>query len=388
MTWVDVPADSGFPLENLPFGVVRAADRPATVVVRLGDHVVDLAAAGIEPSLTAQPSLNAVMASGRGLELRERAAEHLTGPARPQTVYAVRDVDVVMPFAVADYVDFYSSLQHATNMGRILRPDDEPLMPNWRHLPVGYHGRAGSVVVSGTPVVRPSGLVAGEGDAVGFRPTARLDFELEVGFVVGRPGSGIAPDDAGAHVFGAVLVNDWSARDIQAYEYRPLGPNLGKSFATTISPWVVTLDALQPYLVPSPVQDPPPAPYLRADGDWALDLQLAVSINGDVVSRTGLRDLYWTFAQQLAHMTVNGATARTGDLFASGTVSGDAPDSWGSLMELSWGGARPVQLAHESARTFLEDGDTVVLRGACCAPGKPRIGFGEAAGTVVPGRSE
>ncbi|HEY1741050.1 MAG TPA: fumarylacetoacetase, partial [Acidimicrobiia bacterium] len=337
------------------------------------------------------PTLNTLMASGRGLELRERAAEYLTGPARPDTVRAVHDVDVLLPFAVGDYVDFYSSLQHATNMGRILRPNDEPLMPNWRHLPVGYHGRSGTVVVSGTPVARPSGLVAGGngGDVdVVFAPSAKLDFELEVGFVVGRPGSCIAPDDAAAHVFGAVLVNDWSARDIQAYEYRPLGPNLGKSFATTISPWVVTLDALQPYLVPPPRQDPPPAEYLRTDDDWALDLQLSVALNGNVVSRTGFRDLYWTFAQQLAHMTVNGVTTRAGDLFASGTVSGESPDSWGSLMELSWGGTRTLSLADGSTRTFLEDGDTVVLRGGCCAPGKPRIGFGEAAGTVVPGRSE
>jgi fumarylacetoacetase len=388
MTWVDVPADSDFPLENLPFGVAAVPGTSPTVVVRIGDHVLDLAAAGIEPSLTRQPSINALMASGRGRAVRERAAEHLAGPARPDTVHALRDGDVLLPFTVGDYVDFYSSLAHATNLGRILRPDDEPLMPNWRHLPVGYHGRAGTVVVSGTPITRPDGLVACGDGAPAFRPSTRLDFELEVGFVVGTGGARITPDDAAEHVFGAVLVNDWSARDIQAYEYRPLGPNLAKSFATTISPWVVTLDALERFLVPAPVQDPKPASYLHAERDWALDVDLDVTVNDTVVSRTNFRELYWTFAQQLAHMTANGATTRTGDLFASGTVSGESPDSWGSLMELSWGGSRRIELADGTSRTFLEDGDHVVVRGCCRAPGSPRIGFGEAAGTVVARRSE
>lgn len=387
-SWVEVPEGSDFPIENLPFGVVRPAGAPARVVVRIGDHALDLAAAGIAPELTSQPTINALMASGRGQEIREHAAEFLSGPGRSDLLHAVDDVHVVLPIAVGDYVDFYSSLHHATNLGRIMRPGTEPLLPNWRHLPVGYHGRSGTVVVSGTPVARPEGLVPDPDDGVPrLVPSRSLDFELEVGFVVGgSPARRIHPDAADRHVFGVVLLNDWSARDVQAYEYQPLGPNLAKSFATSISPWVVTIDALRRYLVAPPIQDPQPDPYLRATRPWAIDLNLTVELNGCPITSTNFAGMYWTFAQQLAHTTVNGATTRAGDLFGSGTVSGPTPGERGSMIELTWRGAEPLTLDDGSRRSFLEDGDTVTMRGWCGGntAARPRIGFGEVTGTVLP----
>lgn len=386
--WAEVPEGSDFPIENLPFGVVRPAGAPARVVVRIGDHTLDLAAAGIAPELTAQPTINALMASGRGQEIRERAGELLSGNDRSDLLHSVDDMHVVVPIAVGDYVDFYSSLHHATNLGHIMRPGAEPLLANWRHLPVGYHGRSGTVVVSGTPVARPEGLVPDPADGVPrLVPSCALDFELEVGFVVGgSPTSRIRPDDADRHVFGVVLLNDWSARDVQGYEYQPLGPNLAKSFATSISPWVVTIDALRRYLVAPPVQDPQPDPYLRATRPWAIDLNLTVELNGWPITSTGFADMYWTFAQQLAHTTVNGATTRAGDLFGSGTVSGPTPGERGSMIELTWRGAQPLTLGDGSLRSFLEDGDTVTMRGWCGGEtaARPRIGFGEVTGTVLP----
>ena len=286
-TWVPVPDGSDFPLENLPFGVARIAGGVPRVVTRIGDHVVDLAGAGVAAALTGQPTLNGLMASGR--DVRSEVGELLVGRAREDVLHPVEECEVLLPFEVADYVDSYSSIHHATNLGKILRPDSEPLMPNWRHIPVAYHGRAGSVVVSGTSVQRPAGMLAGgdEGPAAG--PSRSLDIELELGTVIGRGGTRVAPDESDAHVFGFVLLNDWSARDIQAYEYQPLGPNLGKSFATTISPWVVTLDALRPYLVDPPSQDPDPDPYLRATRPWGLDLTLEVWLNGTRICATPVR---------------------------------------------------------------------------------------------------
>jgi fumarylacetoacetase len=284
---------------------------------------------------------------------------------------------------VADYVDFYSSLEHATNIGRLFRPDAEPLLPNWRHLPVGYHGRAGAVVVGGTPVVRPRGQAKGPDDPEPrFGPSRRLDIELELGFVVGVGSTLGVPVPGSAfrdHVFGVVLVNDWSARDVQAWEYQPLGPFLGKSFATSISPWVTPLALLEGRFTSAPPQDPEPLPYLRIPGEWALDVELEVELSGTVVSRTNARGLYWTMPQQLAHATVNGASLRTGDLFASGTISGPDPGSEGSLIELTRNGAHPIRLGDGSTRTFLEDGDTVVLRGRA-----GDVELGEVAGTILP----
>jgi fumarylacetoacetase len=293
-------------------------------------------------------------------------------------------VFVLMPVDLVDFIDFYSSIHHASNMGTMFRPGHEPLLPNWRQLPVAYHGRARTVVPSGTPVVRPEGLIQkGEGPAQ-LAPTEALDIELEVGFLVGGPpATRIEPDHADRHVFGVVLLNDWSARDIQSFEYQPLGPHLAKSFATTISPWVVTLDALRPFLVEPPAQDPEPDPYLRAALPWGLDLNLVVELNGEQIAATNFKEMYWTFAQQLAHLTVNGATTSAGDLYGSGTASGPTPGERGSLIELTWRGTEPLTLADGSTRTFLEDGDTVTLRGWCGGGDQPRIGFGEATGTIV-----
>jgi fumarylacetoacetase len=298
---------------------------------------------------------------------------------------------MLLPFEVADYVDFYSSIHHATNLGRLFRPDGEPLLPNWRRLPVGYHGRAGTVVVSGTPVRRPWGLVAVDGEPR-WQPTNALDIELEVGFVVGvgsRLGDRVPTAAFADHVFGLVLVNDWSARDIQAYEYQPLGPFLGKSFATTVSPWVVPLLALEPFRVEGPAQDPPVAPYLTRTAPWALAIDLEVQLATDLeaeplsISRTSFTDMYWTIDQHLAHATANGAATRTGDLFASGTVSGPTRGSEGSLIEMTRRGAEPITLPDGEVRSFLLDGDRVILRGAC-GHGDERVGFGTCEGVITP----
>ncbi|HET9601640.1 MAG TPA: fumarylacetoacetase [Acidimicrobiales bacterium] len=395
-TWVPVPAGSDFPLENLPFGIVRPRTSLPRPALRIGDHIVDLStltAAGLldipSSALLHQSRLNALMASGLGPSIRQQVSELLGGTPEgraEEALVPIDEVDVLLPIAVGDYVDFYSSLHHAENLGRMMRPDSDPILPNWRHLPVGYHGRSGTVRVSGTDIVRPEGLApAGDGKPE-LVATRALDIELEVGFIVGRGGTRIHPDDAGRHVFGVVLLNDWSARDIQAFEGQPLGPNLAKSFATTISPWVITLDALGPYLVEPPVQDPVPHPYLQAQRPWALDLNLEIWLNGERISATSFRDMYWTFAQQLAHMTVNGATTATGDLFGSGTVSGPTKAERGSLIELTWRGSEPLTLADGSTRSFLLDGDTVVLRGWCGGdgPDRPRIGLGQASGTILP----
>jgi fumarylacetoacetase len=376
--WLPVGDDSDFPLENLPFGVAGTSGGEARVVVRIGDHVLDLPAAGIAPELTGRGSLNALMASGRAREVRERAADVLEGPARPELAFHVDDIDVRLPVRIGDFVDFYSSIHHARNLGRIFRPEGDPLPANWRHLPAGYHGRSGTIVTSGTPVARPWGLIPDGCDGrARCAPTRELDFELEVGFFVGgAQAARITPDDADAHVFGAVLCNDWSARDIQRFEYQPLGPNLGKSFATTISPWVVTMDALRPFLVEAPPQDPGPDPYLSGCRPWALDLHLEVVRNDVSVTTTDFAGMYWTFAQQLAHITVNGATVRAGDFFASGTVSGPTARERGSIIE---------QIADGTTDAYLADGETVILRGWGGGRGtdQPRIGFGEACGTVV-----
>jgi fumarylacetoacetase len=329
---------------------------------RRGDEVVDLGPG----------SLDELLPQGRAAW--ERATEEALAA---EATLALGDVSPRLPFTVADYVDFYSSLEHATNLGRMFRPDSEPLLPNWRHLPVGYHGRAGTVVVSGTPVRRPQGQSkAPDADAPSFGPSRRLDIELELGFVVGRSSTLGEPVPASAfadHVFGLVLVNDWSARDLQAWEYVPLGPFLGKSFATSISAWVTPLALLEERRVAAPPQDPEPLPHLRAGGDWAFDLPLAVELNGETVVRGNARGLYWTMPQQLAHATSNGATIRPGDVMASGTISGAEPGSEGSLIELTWNGERPLRLPDGSERTFLEDGDEVVLRSDVLAEVRGRI---------------
>jgi fumarylacetoacetase len=302
-------------------------------------------------------------------------------------LFAVGDVRLELPFAVADYVDFYSSEEHATNLGRLFRPGSPPLLPNWKHLPIGYHGRAGTVVVSGTDIVRPCGQrKPPDAGAPIFGPSQRLDIEAEVGFVVGAPstlGRPLTTKDFHEYVFGVVLVNDWSARDLQAWEYQPLGPFLGKSFATSASAWVVPLDALSAARVPAPEQSPPVLPYL-ADERAGYDIRIEVVWNGTVVSRPPFAGLYWTPAQQLAHLTANGAAVRAGDLYASGTVSGAQRGEVGSFIELTWGGAEPVTLADGRTRTFLADGDTVTLTATAPGPDGTVVGFGEVVGRILP----
>ncbi len=401
-TWFDVPADSPFPATNLPYGVFSAGDETPRVGVALGDHLLDLAPLAAAEGLDGghvfeSPSLNPFLAMGRPawsavrswlVELlehegyRELVESHLVPRA---------EVTLHLPFEVADYVDFYSSQHHAENVGRIFRPDGEALTPNWKHLPIGYHGRSGTVVVSGTDVVRPSGQrMPADADTPSFGPSVRLDIEAEVGFVVGVPspqGTAVPTKDFRQHVFGLCLVNDWSARDLQAWEYVPLGPFLGKSFATSVSPWVVPLDALLDARVPGPSQDPPVLPYLASQADWGLDLELEVVWNGTVVSRPPFAGMYWKPDQQLAHLTANGASLRTGDLYASGTVSGAERDQRGSFLELCWNGTEPVTLADGSTRTFLEDGDEVTI--GAWAPGAEgtRIGFGDVTGRILPART-
>jgi fumarylacetoacetase len=362
------------------------------VGVRVGDSVLDLAEV-IGERVFAEPSLNAFMAQGRArwIDVRSRITELLTlGRHRPAVEAALRPLSGVrlhLPFAVGDYVDFYASEQHAANVGRLFRPGSEPLLANWKHLPVGYHGRSGTVVASGTPVTRPSGQYPGPDGVPVFGPSQRLDFEAEVGFVVGvgsPPAARVRVGEFADHVFGAFLVNDWSARDLQSWESRPLGPFLAKSFATSVSPWIVPLDALEQARISPPPRDPEPLPYLTDVGKWGLDLTLEVRLNGQVVSRPPFAVMYWTPAQMLAHMTVNGASTRTGDFYASGTVSGPDREQRGCLLELSWGGAEPLTLPDGSVRTFLQDGDEVTI--SATAPGAygTRIGFGEVTGRILP----
>ncbi len=386
VTWIEVPSGSDFPVENLPVGVVRVGGR-TRVATRVGDRVIPIGDVVDDPMFEA-PTANAFLAAGPGTwsEVRDRLAAWVADPANERPLTPVDEVEVLLPISIGDFVDFYSSIHHATRVGRLFRPDAEPLLPNWRHLPIGYHGRAGTIVVSGTPVARPSGLRAGPDGGVARGPSRQLDYEAEVGFVVGvgsDPVSPVRPDAADRHVFGAVLVNDWSARDIQSFEYQPLGPFLGKSFATTISPWIVPLAALERYRTAPPHQDPVPDPALVDPGDGAISLQVEAAINGTTVCRADLADLYWTFAQQYAHLTSNGASTRTGDLFATGTVSGPGDGASACLLESTERGARPVRLDDGTARSWLADGDEVVLRAWAGGLDAPRIGFGSATGRIV-----
>ncbi len=388
MTRIAIPEGSHFGLANLPYGVFSPPGGSPRVGVRVADSVVDLAAA-LGDDVFAAPSLNPFMAQGhaRWVEVREQLLDLVADDIPDAAVHPVDAVTMHMPFEVADYVDFYASEHHASNLGRLFRPGSEPLMPNWKHLPVGYHGRAGTVVPSGTDIVRPTGQRKGE-DAPTFGESRRLDIEAEVGFVVGMGsplGTPVTTEDFSERVFGVVLVNDWSARDIQAWEYVPLGPFLGKSFATSISHWVVPLLALEAARVATPPQDPEPLPYLQEKNPWGQDLSLEVSWNGQVVSRPPYREMYWSPAQMLAHMTVNGASSRTGDLFASGTISGPAKDQRGAFIELTWGGKEPIEVNNEP-RTFLEDGDEVAITATAPGPSGTRIGFGEVKGRILPAR--
>lgn len=373
-----------FGAATLPYGVFTTPDAPdhPRVGVRYGDFVLDAAAAAAahgsaHAALLDQPTLNPLLAAGRPVwqAVRAEVRTWLTGPH----FHPLAEVTLRLPFEVADYVDFYASEHHATNVGRIFRPDGEPLTPNWKHLPIGYHGRAGTIVVSGTDVVRPQGQRKAPADATPvFGPSVRLDIEAEVGFVVGTPAPENTPvglDGFREHVFGVCLVNDWSARDIQAWEYVPLGPFLGKSFATSVSAWITPLDAFDEARTAPPERTHPLLPYLDdADSEpGGIDLRIEVRINGETVARPPFAAMYWTAAQQLAHMTVNGASLRTGDFYASGTVSGPEPDQRGCLLELT-----------EGKGPYLADGDEVTLTAWAPGPDGARIGLGEVTGRIVP----
>ena len=375
----------------------------ARVGVAAEDRVLDLTAATRlllpeHAALFAGGTLDALLAAGRGTWREVHAAvagwlaDRVSVRALEPFLVPAGDVTMRLPFTVVDYVDFYASEHHATNVGRIFRPGAEPLAPSWRHMPLGYHGRAGTVVVSGTPVARPRGQRRTD-DGVVFGPSQRLDVEAELGFVVGMPsrlGKPVALDAFADHVFGVCVVNDWSARDVQSWETVPLGPFLGKSFATSVSPWVVPLEALAHARVSPSPRASRLLPYLDDTGSgaqpWGLDIDFVVRLNGHVVSRPPFSSMYWTGAQMLAHLTSNGASLRTGDLFASGTVSGPAPDQRGSLLELSWGGEEPLQLPDGTARTFLEDGDEVVITATAPGVGGGRVALGEVRGRVLAAR--
>ena len=407
-TWLDIPPDTDFSIHNLPFGIYSTKTQKPQVGVAIGDQIINVAAVNmhkllgdvsVDPLVLDQPSLNPLMAQGPSVTrfLRLRLQELLTDEDSP--LRAVADSVLIpraearmhLPVTVGDYTDFYSSEEHATRVGTMFRGAENALPPQWKHMPIAYHGRASSIVVSGTPVHRPMGqVVPPDATQPVFAPTQKLDFELEMAFVVGKDsslGQRISVADAEDYIFGMVLFNDWSARDIQRWEYQPLGPFLGKNFASSVSPWVVTLDALEDFRVAGPEQQPVLLPYLRSEGNRNLDIQLEVSLQHEqngatTVCRSNTRHLYWNVAQQLAHHTVNGCNVRIGDLMASGTISGPEPTGAGSLLELTHNGEQPLSLSDGSIRTFVEDGDTVVMRGYGEHSGK-RVGFGEVRTTIL-----
>ena len=414
-SWIDITPESDFPIQNLPFGVFEAPERGPRLGVAIGEYVLDLYAVAqfgyfedLElgakmPKVFRRRSLNQFIALGRPAwrAVRQRVSELLRhdNPAlrdQPEAMRAclIRQdaVRMLRPVKPQNYTDFYSSIEHATNVGTMFRDPNNALLPNWRHIPIGYHGRASSIVVSGTDIRRPNGQrKAPDAAAPTFGPSQQLDFELEMAFVVGRPtqlGDTIMVQHAEDYIFGLMLFNDWSARDIQSWEYVPLGPFLGKSFGSSVSPWVVTLDALEPFRKAGPVQEPEPLLYLRQTDKHNFDVQLEVAIEPKggpetVVSRANFGLMYWSMAQQLAHHASNGCNQQVGDVYASGTISGTTPDSLGSMLELAWRGTRPVPLADGSERKFLQDGDRVTMRGYAEKDGV-RIGFGEVTGKVLP----
>lgn len=409
-----IPDGSSFTSNNLPFGIGRIGSRSPRAWVALGEHALNLSALSstglFDSSFVGRSdlveafeaeTLNSFIGLGPTVwrHVRKTLQEGILSPSTAATIAShaveISELEMLVPVAIGDYVDFYSSIHHATNLGRLFRPDGEALLPNWRHIPVGYHGRAGTIVPDGSEIRRPSGVRLVDGQPE-FGPSRSLDIELEVGAIVGREISATAnlsAANAEEYLFGICLVNDWSARDIQAFEYQPLGPFLGKSFATSMSCWVVTFDALAPFRVAAPKQDPEPAQYLRGSKNRGLDLWLEVllesramregSIEPKVISSNNFGDMYWTFSQQLAHVVVNGASARIGDLIASGTVSGSTPGSEGSLIELTWRGTRPLALPDGTSRSFLEDGDRVILRGWAGSDPKTRIGLGSVSGVII-----
>jgi fumarylacetoacetase len=399
--WLGVPPGHPFGLQTLPYGTFTTRDRPTELRtgVAIGDRVLDLSAATYRliagrADLFAAGRLDAFLDAGdlAWAQIRTEIIHWLSNDAYREALsdllVPAADVRMHLPFTVADYVDFYASEHHAANVGRIFRPGGEPLAANWRHQPAGYHGRSGTVILSGTPIRRPYGQFRAAGAGTpGFGPSARLDFEAELGFVVGVEsvlGEPVPVGRFAEHVFGVCVVNDWSARDIQSWESAPLGPFLGKSFGTTVSPWVIPLAALEHARLRPPSRDTELLPYLTESSDWGLDIEFQVSLNGRVISRPQYSSMHWSPAQMLAHMTVNGASLRTGDLYASGTVSGPEPGQRGCLLELTWGGTEPLTLPDGTSRTWLNDSDELVITAAAAGPDGTRVGLGEARGQIMP----
>lgn len=413
-SFIDVAVESHFPIQNLPYGVFAPRDGRARIGVAIGDQVLDLSvldelghfndAVFGDRHPFAHDTLNAFLALGRPAwkKAREIIQEVLSAETnllrddaalRKRAFHSQRDVAMRLPVRIGNYTDFYSSYHHAHNVGTMLRGPENALMPNWKWLPVAYHGRASSIVISGTDVRRPKGQIKPpDAPAPLFGPSKSFDYELEMAFLIGpsnQLGEPVPIDRAPDHIFGMVLMNDWSARDVQAWEYQPLGPFLAKNFCTSISPWVVTMDALEPFRKPLPPQDPEPLPYLRAKNDWTFDIQLEAHLQtaamkaSHVITRTNFQNLYWSVAQQLAHHTVGGCNLQPGDLLASGTISGPTEESRGCMLELTWRGANPITLPDGSTRKWLEDGDTLTLTGWCNGE-EHRVGFGEVTGRVVP----
>ena len=406
--WLNIPTDSDYSIHNLPFGVFSTSEKGKRVGMAIGDKVVDLkAGAGeglfeeieFDHSVLESDYLNEMITLGKQVTNRIREIikealcdEHSVLVKIEGIMKEMSDVTMHLPVKVGDYTDFYSSLEHATNVGKMFRDPQDALLPNWKHLPMGYHGRASSIVVSGTEIRRPNGQIVPDGQKEPeFGPTEKLDFELEVAFVVGKqtePGEPVSVEEAADHIFGLVLFNDWSARDIQKWEYQPLGPFLGKSFASSISPWVVPLEALEPFCVKGPVQDPRPLEYLQTDGkkNFDINLEVAIQTEGDdkpsTICKTNFSLMYWNMFQQLAHHTSNGCNLNVGDIMASGTISGKEPDSLGCMLELTMNGAVPLTLNSGKKRSWIEDGDSVILTGFAEKDGV-RVGFGECVGMPV-----
>jgi len=406
-SWIKIDQHSDFSIYNLPFGVFSESDHIKRIGVAIGDQVLDLYAAfelGIfkdvdfDVKVLESDSLNDFIALGKSTTVKVREliqAELCTAnsvlKSHPSVFIKQSSVQMHLPVKVGDYTDFYSSIEHATNIGTMFRDPDNALLPNWKHLPVGYHGRASSIIVSGENVYRPKGQVVLDPNAPpSFQASTRVDFELEMGFIIGKStklGDSVSTETAEEYIFGKILFNDWSARDIQKWEYVPLGPFLSKSFASSMSPWVVTLEALEPFKISGPTQQPAVLPYLSFEGSKNYDIQLEVSIQPKncqetVVSQSNFKYMYWNMNQQLAHHTVNGCNLNVGDLMASGTISGKRSDSYGSMLELSWAGSKPVELTEGGPRKFIEDNDTVIMRGHC-QKGAIRVGFGAVKSTLL-----
>ncbi len=414
-SWIEIPENCDFPLENLPYGIAKLSNEKTVAVTRIGDTIIDLQSLSAlnvfsdlkiaNADIFNQPVLNNFIELGKDLhvKVRERLQEifgigsnntELTEKIKQYSLYAADGVKMLMPVKVTDYTDFYSSIEHATNVGKMFRDPANALLPNWKHLPVGYHGRASSIVVSGSEIHRPNGQTMPQGaEKPVFGPSKMFDFELEMAFVVSKTtqlGESVKASEAEDYIFGFLLFNDLSARDIQSWEYVPLGPFLSKNFGSVVSPWIVTLEALEPFRVKGPIQEPEVLPYLKTSGNRNFDINLEVLIQPEhgeenLVCSSNFRYMYWNICQQLAHHTVNGCNITTGDLYASGTISGPEPGSYGSMLELTWRGTKPIQLSDGSERKFIHDHDTIIIRGYSEKNGL-RIGFGECVVKVKPAR--